>query len=366
MTATTRLDPSGGATRRHAASPRRTCGRRGFTVAELLVAISIVIVLIALLVVAVERAMRSGQEAQTQFLMGSIEQGLSQFRSDHGYLPPVLGASGTAGSQGPGTLGYARDALRGPQNVAELQSWNSITSLAEYLLGYGDRSCDGYGVIGEGPYANPDAPGVGEIPTLGLRGPGRDGCWGAIVNPRSAQGLSPGVFLARNPGDAGVFPSPAGNAVMIKGRRFGPYLELQDDRLLGALTGLDTNGNPIVAFPGEIENFEDYPKVLCDYWGNPIQYFRRPYFGSDPAQQNLQLNLGDVVALRPWEIAPGRETDGYADASSIVSGGDTTTTRDLVAAEFALLSPGADRSSNFAIRRDPDEFNQDNIVKVGR
>ena len=112
--------------------------------------------------------------------------------------------------------------------------------------------------------------------------------------------------------------------------------------------------------------FEDYPKVLCDYWGNPIQYFRRPYFGSDPAQQNLQLNLGDVVALRPWEIAPGRETDGYADASSIVSGGDTTTTRDLVAAEFALLSPGADRSSNFAIRRDPDEFNQDNIVKVGR
>jgi len=366
MDATTRPDPRCGADRRRAASPRRLRDRRGFTVAELLVAISIVIVLIALLVVAVERAMRSGQEAQTQFLMGSIEQGLSQFRSDHGYLPPVLGASGTAGSQGEGSLGYARDVLPPPTFAAEQAEWSSVTTLAEYLLGYGDRSCDGYGVIGEGPYSNPDAPGVGEIPTLGLRGPGPDGCWGAIVNPRSAQGLSPGVFLARNPAGAGVFPSTAGNAVPIKGRRFGPYLELQDDRLLGAFARLDPSGNPAIVFPGEIDDFDAYPKVLCDYWGNPIQYFRRPYLGSDPGQPNLQLNLGDVVALRPWEVAPGRETDGYADASTIVSGGDTTTTRDLVAAEFVLFSPGPDRSSNFAIRRDPDEFNKDNIVKVGR
>ena len=49
--------------------------RRGFSVVELLVAMAIVVTLIALLVVAVERAMRSGQQAQSEFLMGSIEQG---------------------------------------------------------------------------------------------------------------------------------------------------------------------------------------------------------------------------------------------------------------------------------------------------
>ena len=339
--------------------------RRGFSVVELLVAMAIVVTLIALLVVAVERAMRGGQQAQTEFLMGSIEQGLTQFRNDHGYLPPVLGRSGTAGSQNPGTLGYLRDVLAPPQNAANQQAWFSITTLAEYLLGYGDRSSDGYGAIGDPPYSNPNAQGVSEIPTLGLRGPGRDGAWGAIVNPRSAQGLSPGVFLARNPGDAGVFPNAAGNAVQLEGRVYGPYLELQDERLLGAVTGI-VNGNPVIAFPGEIDNFDDFPKVLCDYWGSPIHYFRRPYLGSDPGKQNLNLNLGDVAAIRPWEVPPGQDIDGFADASTDISGGDSTTTRDLLAAEFALLSPGPDRGVNLAVRRDQAGLNEDNLVKVGR
>ncbi|MFZ9692200.1 MAG: type II secretion system protein [Phycisphaerales bacterium] len=339
--------------------------RRGFSIVELLVAMAIVVTLIALLVVAVERAMRSGQQAQTEFLMGSIEQGLTQFRADHGYLPPVLGRSGTAGSQNPGTIGYLRDVIAPPQNAGQQQGWLSITTLAEYLLGYGDRSCDGYGAIGNPPYSNPNAQGVAEIPTLGLRGPGRDGAWGSIVNPRDTQGLSRGVFLARNPGDSGVFPNAGGNAVQIEGRVYGPYLELQDERLLGAVTGV-VNGNPVIAFPGEIDNFDDYPKVLCDYWGSPIHYFRRPYLGSDPGKQNLNLNLGDVAAIRPWEVPPGQDIDGYADASTDIPGGDSTTTRDLLAAEFALLSPGPDRAVNLAVRRDQAGANEDNLVKVAR
>ncbi len=346
---------------------RRTASSaRGFTVVELLVVMAIIVVLIALLVVAVERAMRSGQEAQSQVLMGSIEQGLTQFRTDHGYLPPVLGRSGTSGSQSPGNLGFARDVLAPPVNALQQQTWNSITTLAEYLLAYGNRSADGYGAIGDPPYSNPDAPGATEIPTLGLRDPGRDGAWGAIVNPRQTQGLSRGVFLARNPGDAGVFPNSAGNSVQLEGRVFGPYLELQDGRLLGALTGIDGNGNPIVAFPGEIPDFDLYPKVICDYWGNPIKYTRRPYFGSDPAKLNPGLDLGDVVALRPWSIPSGQELDGFADASSIVAGGDRSTSRSLRSAEFALWTPGPDRAQNSAVRVDPDGFNEDNMVRAAR
>ncbi len=346
---------------------RRPASRnRAFTVIELLVTIAIIVTLIALLVVAVDRAMRSGQEAQTQFLMGSIEQGLAQFRGDHGYLPPVLGRSGTSGSQSPGNAGYCRDVLAPPVNAAQQQSWLSITSLADYLLGYGPRSADGYGAIGDPPYSNPNAPGATEIPTLGLRTPGRDGAWGSIVNPRSTQGLSRGVFLARNPGDAGIFPNAAGNAVQLEGRVYGPYLELQDNRLLAALTGIDSNGNPIVAFPGEIPDFDLYPKVICDYWGLPIWYTRRPYIGTDPSTPNPGLNLGDVIALRPWSFEEGQAIDGFADASTTVAGGDRSTGRDLVAAEYALFSAGPDKSLNAAVRTDPEGYNEDNLVRVGK
>lgn len=339
--------------------------RRGFSVVELLVAMAIIVTLIALLVVAVERAMRGGQEAQTQFLMGSIEQGLVQFRSDHGYLPPVLGRGGTGSAAG-GTIGFARDVLAPPANAAGQQGWSSLTTIADYLLGYGDRSADGYGVIGSPPYANPNAVGVEEFPLLGLRSPGPDGGWGSVLNPRTTQGVSAGVYAARNPGDAKVFPTVAGNAITIPGRVYGPYLEIKDTRALGALVGSDANGNPTIAFAGEIDNFDAYPKVVCDYWGAPILYYRRPYLGSDPAKQNLNLNLGDVVALRPWEVPPGQDVDGLADASLDISGGDRTTTRELIAAEFALLSSGPDRAVNLGVRRDRDGINEDNIVKVGR
>ena len=65
-------------------------------------------------------------------------------------------------------------------------------------------------------------------------------------------------------------------------------------------------------------------------------------------------------------MPPGQDIDGFADASTDISGGDSTTTRDLLAAEFALLSPGPDRGVNLAVRRDQAGLNEDNLVKVGR
>lgn len=333
---------------------------RGFSVTELLVAIAIIAVLIALLAVAVERAMRGGQRAQTEFLMGSIEQAFASFKTDHGYLPPVLGRSATAGSQAAGQIGFGRDLLLPPPSLAAFQQWASVTSIPEYLLGYGDRSADGYGGIGIS-FPDPNAPGAKELPTLGIRSPGRDGAWNSLLNPRTTQGLSPGVYAARNPGNAGAAPNASGNAVVIAGRVFGPYLDLKDARVLGAVTGVDAAGNPVVRLPGEIENFENYPKAILDYWGSPIRYYRRPYLGTDPAAPNAAVTLGDLFVLRPWEVKPGFEADGAPDGN-----GDTTTSRELVGAEFALLSAGPDRAIDASRRRDANGRNEDNIVRVGR
>ena len=177
----------------------------GFTIIEMLVVLAIIVMLIGILVVALSKAASSGQQANTTFLMGSIASGLAQFEGDHGFVPPVLGDNGTPTDQ----PGWSRDAVL-PGDVASMQYWYSLTTLAEYLIGYGGRDEDGYGVVGD--YSNAAGFGRLESPPLGIRSPGKDGVWGAWFNPRGNFG-SPGGFFRRNPGNAGTeVPSPFPNS----------------------------------------------------------------------------------------------------------------------------------------------------------
>ncbi len=336
---------------------------RGFTVVEMLVTVAIIITLVGILVVGLTQASGAAQRAQTKFLMNSMAAGLAQFKGDHGYLPPVLGDNGT-----PNNLpGWSRDVLGPPfcgscPNIDLRQSWFSVTTPAEYLLGYGDRTADGYGIVGDIMQANSDSPGYIETPPLGFRAPGSDGAWGAIVNPRSGFGSLPGVFAARNPGNAGLpyvpnptQPNAAANNVRVRGRIYGPYLELKDANLLGGLRPDGTIARP------EDEDYDIRPKVILDYWGSPIRYYRRPYLGFDPsAEVSNQLTLGDVFALRPWEFEASEVAESAADAN-----GDAATTPGLKSAGFALLSEGADRRTSNDRRRDDQEYNADTLVELG-
>ena len=335
--------------------------RIGFTIVEMLVVLAIIILLASILIVALSRAAGSGQQASTTFLMNSIASGLAQFEGDHGYFPPILGDNGT-----PDTYpGWSRDGILPNANwsadnstdLANMQQWYSTTTLAEYLLGYGSRDEDGYGVIGS--VIGAAEPGRTESPALGIRAPGQDGLWGAVFNPRPNSFGAVGGFLFRNPGNAGTgVPIPNGNAsnnqVSIEGRVFGPYLELKEDRLLG---GLGTDGS--IVGPDD-PAYANRPKVILDYWGNPIRYYRRIYSGGDPAVNVEGANLGDIFALRPWSIKADLESNGAADTR-----GDTSTTPQLKSAEFGLLSAGPDRSIENNSRYDQNEFNRDNVVRLG-
>ena len=65
--------------------------RRAFTLVELLVVIGVIAMLVGLLIVGINAAQKRAQKMNTQFLLSSISQALSRFKSDHGYYPPVLG-----------------------------------------------------------------------------------------------------------------------------------------------------------------------------------------------------------------------------------------------------------------------------------
>ena len=351
---------------------------RAFTIIELLVTVAIIILLLGLLLVGLQQAARAAQVAQTKTLMSSINRALVSFKTDVGYYPPVLGRGSGNGSQPVGQLGFGRDLLvppllpSGAANLAALQQWNSFTSLPEYLLGYGSRTADGYGVVVPWDPIQPKPsglmatqPGKFEEPRTGIRHPGRDGVWGAVVTPRTGQ--SAGSFGARNV--QGV-SQPDGTSAVFRGKALGPYLELKDAVFLGGITDYNsTTGEPTIVRATEDPNFDALPKCIVDYWGRPIRYYRRPYtlpdcstVVSDDRSTPLTeaFDCGDFFALRPQSFQQGTDVDGIADG-----GGDTSTSRALQSAEFALLSYGPDKSWDPNVRVDAQGFNKDNIVEAG-
>ena len=110
----------------------------------------------------------------------------------------------------------------------------------------------------------------------------------------------------------------------------------------------------------EEPDYDIRPKVILDYWGTPIRYYRNPYNGGDPGATIDSLDLADVFSLRPWSFKEGVLVEGVAD-----SNGDRSSSSQLQSAEFALMSLGADRRQTPGTRVDQDEFNSDNIVELG-
>ena len=334
--------------------------RGGFTIVELLIVTAMIILLLSILVVAVNRASRTSQITNTRALMNSISQSLERFKEDVGYYPPVLGDL-TPTEFDPVNHDFRKlfdprgeDLIEGtpddilpdsPDYAVNVQQWYSVTTLADYLIGYGDDQQDAYDEIG-------------------IRHPGPDAVWGATI-----YGAADGSLGARN---AGTGPASAGKV-------YGPYLELKDERLVASTDGsTDSNGNLNVYFPGEGNYNDDDPKVITDYWGRPIRYYRTVYRPGAIKYPFRAASLGgftptlaDVFVLRPWEVDPGAATD--SPIADFGAQGDTTATYALKAAAFALFSAGADRSLDEMARFDVGDAdgdnisgeNEDNIVEVG-
>ena len=306
--------------------------RGGFTIVELLIVTAMIILLLSILVVAVTRASRTAQITNTRALMNSISQSLERFKEDVGYYPPVLGADREL-------LDPLDPVALSPDDYRdEIQQWYSVTTLADYFIGYGDDQQDAY----EG---------------IGIRHPGPDAVWGATI-----YGDADGSLGARN---AGTGPASAGKV-------YGPYLQLKDERLVASTDGtMDPFGNLNVYFPGEGNYNPNDPKMITDYWGRPIRYYRTVYkpgaikYPFRAANLNVPApSLADVFVLRPWEVISGAETD--SPIAEVGGQRDTTATYALKTAAFALFSAGPDRSLNQDVRRDePNALNEDNIVEVG-
>ena len=193
--------------------------------------------------------------------------------------------------------------------------------------------------------------------------------WGAYSNPNAGT-QSLGNFSRRNlPQGIAANTSTVAN---VSGRMLGPYLELKDGSLLGAIVGTDSvTGQPIVARAGDNNWNPTAPKVLLDYYGQPMRFYRKGYANGDPKRiggkqvggglgTGVGWDLSDIFVLRPQRFDPNTEIDGLADAL-----GDTASSKSLQMADFALFSSGPDQRADFTVRRDATLFNEDNVVEVG-
>ena len=359
----------------------------GFTLIELLITISLIVVLVSILTVALGAARTAAQVAETQSRMSALKQATVRFKEDVGYYPAVLDTNRNLA-----TLPAFPSPTSGtPQQMYryQAQDWYSITSPAEYLIGYGNQAQDGYGRL---PGSQQNDPDYIEMPRFGFRHPGMDGVWRATD---VFAGAGAGSVIDRSPSTRGML--------------FGPYLEVENEQMFGRIMH-DSNGEPLrdpvtrnikVFYPGDpelaaltIAEQQALPMVIVDTWGNPIRYYRAMY--PNPADPTLPLSgiartfpqsnsydrptLSDYFVLRPSEFESNKALDGTLPDFREGLGqtnGDRSTTFELQAGQFAFFSAGPDQQMNAFIRSDAfglpdndgeyatDESNKDNLVEVG-
>ena len=358
---------------------RRNTTRHGFTLLELLITISIIVILVGVLTAALVAARTAAQVAETASRLSSLKNATVQFKNDIGYYPPILQDDGDFS---PPTNAYPNAFYR-----VTNQNWYSITSPAEYFLGYGGRARDGFGRVVGSSNNDPD---YKEMPRFGLRHPGVDGVWNATLDEDGAEPwLNDGSLALRR-------PTP-------RGKLFGPYLEIENDQMYGQI--ILQNGTPLtdpvtgqvkVFYPGDPELVNATTSlVIVDTWGTPIRYYRpiypaplnqtSPYSGISkmypPSNTLTRPTLSDFFALRPYDFRPNQAMNGtLPDLMNGASDptGDVSTTMELQTGQFAYFSAGPDQKVNNVIRADvfglpgnsdpntaTQEVNEDNIVQVG-
>lgn len=286
---------------------RTTPRHPAFTLVELLVVVAIIGLLIGVALVAGQGALASSKKAQTERTLRSVADAIEQFKSDHGFYPPLLNPEDAS----PTAPILVTEALPDAYTYTALESlhakrYYSNYSLSAYLVGVGDLNGD---AIEQYPAGEPNLDDGLNGP--GVRAPGEDQSWGGAQR-------RPGYPYSAASGD----PLPAQT-----GPSFGPYIDLAQGKGL-RLTRVGDN---------TIHNRQGM-FFMVDRWDKPIRYYRhwptKALSGANPNEQSL----ADIpLELLSWDAAKGQAPPA-AGSTTPHLGIDPA----LAGAEFALLSAGED------------------------
>lgn len=306
-------------------SPVLTPARRAFTLVELLVTISIILVLIAILGIAVRGIGKSATTSQARTQLNLISQAIESFKKDFGYEPPLLSEnrSGTAAGINPGGVQTPELQPTAPLVSAAYKEirYSSQFSLAAFLLGVGNLN----GIAGQ--------PG-GAVPNLEAVSDGNPN-YKALASHDGVPG--PGV---RNPGRYKAWKQPTGpdqlaHSPEVTGRGYGPYLSME--QMGKYIQAVEVNRLPLRARLGTVDSSSNvFMYRFLDPAGNPIRYYRN-WPTKDP-------NTGQAsVARIPVEI---RDLEAVkVDIAKGSASAPRPSDREVMTASYMLLSPVAPKSA---------------------
>jgi len=299
---------------------------RGFTLIELMMVVLVIGVLISFLLVAAGGVFRGAKRSSAQRQLHAIAQAVEQFRSDVGYLPPLM----VPDESEPTTV---IDPLAGIANAGGVQAqlrllhenrYSSEYTLAMYLIGAGNIDGD---TDGRATGANTEEDDGHAGP--GFLDPGLDRSWGGAASRKDQRKHHDHTHT---------------------GRVFGPYLDME---ALGDALVLDTQTGLY---------------KLVDPWGQPIRYYTE-WPTVDPNDRTKS------VARVPIELRTRGAVEFQIENGGTSDKADLRLERTVLNSEFMLLSAGkplgnvgADgkpivsfgtiRTDTNALWQSPDDFNR--------
>ena len=193
----------------------------GFTLVEVMVVISIIVVLAGILLVALGNATESARRAKTTTALGSFRAGCDSFALDHNTYPGVLPSTALDGLEITSTQNALLHLLGGYRVYNDR---SSVAERAEYDAYLESSTSEGR-----------------EVYEINLTDPVTSIDWNLVV-----------------------VPSRMGEGPVINGKPYSPYFSPRDTELVFNIEGIQDYTSGINTLPN-----------LVDAWGTPVLYFRQ-------------------------------------------------------------------------------------------
>ncbi len=303
---------------------RRSITARAFTLVELLVVVTIIVILLGILIPASSLVLGGARTSSNQALLRTLSDGSEAFYQDFRYYPPLLAPDPDLPWEmnTPDHTDSARSAAERYDELADFR-WHSVATPAVYLLGVGslapEQSDSALTPVPSWLSTDTD-PNYGNrndgADGLGIRNPGPDRSWGGAVSRRN-------------------------HKPTFAGRVYGPYVDPKIGETqvrtvrLTDFTYRTTMAPPLSQATVDMMQFS----VIVDRFDTPIRYYK-----DWPERERTESVTSDSARLPTLVDAPLEllSADSLVEFGAAPNSSEPLIDPALIGKPCAFLSAGPD------------------------